>query len=218
MTRSMLAVVSASAFVFGGVASAAPADTAFSGPFVGIQGGWQQDRLSLRSFDGLGDVGYGRRNADGVAYGGQVGYDYRLRSNLVVGVEGAVTGKTGHDNLVDGFGNVTGERYGRTVDATARLGYVFPQTGGLGYVRGGYSNTRILLTDPVTRNGYNRDGYVVGVGYEQAVARHVSARLEYDYSDFGRSQAIPTAIDYGYAGSEARLHRNAITAGLNFHF
>ncbi len=218
MIKLNFAVAAAVAVAAGSVAHAAPADAAFSGPFVGIQGGWQQDRLSLRSFDGLGDVGYGSRSADGFGYGGQVGYDYRLPSNLVVGVEAAVTGRTGHDNLIDGFGNVTSERYGRTVDATARLGYVFPATGGLGYVRGGYANTRLLLTDPVGRQAYNRDGYTVGVGYEQAVARHVSARLEYNYADYGRDDVPSTAIDYGYAGSQARLRSNAVTAGLNFHF
>jgi outer membrane immunogenic protein len=201
-------------------ASAAPGDApiAFSGPFVGIQGGWQQDRLTLNPYDMQGNFGYGRRTADGFGYGGQVGYDYRLGSNLVLGGEVAVTGKTGHDNLIDSFGNLTSERYGRTVDATGRLGFVFPSTGGLGYVRGGYSNTRILLTDPVARNAYNRDGYTVGVGYEQGITRHVSARLEYDYSDYGHGDASASAIDYGLAGGTERLHRNAVTAGLNFHF
>ena len=200
--------------------SAAPVDpaTSFNGPFVGIQGGWQQDRLSLASTDGLGNFGYGRRTADGFGYGGQVGYDYRFSGNLVLGGEVAVTGRTGHDDLIDSFGNVTSERYGRTVDATGRLGLVFGPYGGLGYVRGGYSNTRILLTDPVARNAYNRDGYTVGAGYEQGITRHVSARLEYDYSDYGHGNAGATAADYGLAGASERLHRNAVTAGLNFHF
>ena len=199
---------------------AAPGDgpLAFNGPFAGIQGGWQQDRLSLTSIDNAGVIGYGRRAADGFGYGGQVGYDYRLPSNLVLGVEGSVTGKTGHDNLVDSFGDLTSERYGRTVNATGRLGLVFGPYGGLGYVRGGYSNTRILLTDPVARYGFNRDGYTVGVGYEQGITRHVSARLEYDYSDYGRGNADVVAADNGLSGASERLHRNAVTAGLNFHF
>ncbi len=116
------------------------------------------------------------------------------------------------------FGDATLARFGRTVNATGRLGFVFPSTGGLGYIRGGYSNARILLTDPVARTGYNRDGYTVGAGYEQPIARHVSARLEYDYSDYGHGDASASAVDYGLAGGTERLHRNAITAGLNFHF
>ena len=200
-------------------ATAAPADApSFSGPFVGIQGGWQQDRLSLASTDGLGDFGYGRRTSAGFGYGGQVGYDYRLGTNLVLGGEVAVTGKTNADYVYDSFGNATLGRFGRTVDATGRLGAVFGPYGGLGYVRGGYSNTRILLTDPVARHGFNRDGYTLGVGYEQGIARHVSARLEYDYSDYGHGNADVVAADYGLAGASERLHRNAVTAGLNFHF
>ena len=208
------------AAVMAAAAGAAPVNptTSFSGPFVGVQGGWQQDRLSLSSIDDLGNTGYGRRTADGFGYGGQVGYDYRLPSNLVLGAEVAVTGKTGSDVLLDSFGDATSERYGRTVDATGRLGLVFGQAGGLGYVRGGYSNTRILLTDADARNGYNRDGYTVGAGYEQPIARHVSARIEYDYSDYGHGNAGATAADDGLASASEKLHRNAVTAGLNFHF
>ena len=201
-------------------ASAAPADgpVSFNGPFVGIQGGWQQDRLSLTTIDNAGLIGYGRRSSDGFGYGGQVGYDYRFQPNLVLGAEVAVTGRTGSDYLVDSVGNATNERFGRTVDATGRLGLVFGQTGGLGYVRGGYTNTRLLLTDGIARNGYNRDGYTVGVGYEQPIARRVSARLEYNYSDYGHGNADATGADYGLNGASERLHRNAVTAGLNFHF
>ncbi len=201
-------------------AAAAPADgpATFNGPFVGVQGGWQQDRLSLSSVDGLGNYAYGHRNADGFAYGGQVGYDVRFSGNVVLGGEVAVTGKTGHDDLVDSFENLTSERYGRTIDATGRLGLVFGPYGGLGYFRGGYSNTRLLLTDPVARHAFDRDGYTVGVGYEQNLSRRVSARLEYDYSDYGRGDASLVAADYGLAGASERLHRNAVTAGLNFHF
>lgn len=201
-------------------ATAAPVDNgiAFNGPFAGLQGGWQQDRVRSFSIDQTGNGAYGRETGSGFAYGGQVGYDYRLRSNLVIGGEAAVTGRTGQNNLFDTSGAYESVRFGRTVDVTGRLGYVLPSTGGLAYVRGGYSNTRLLLTDAVARNGYNRDGYTVGVGYEQPIARRVSARLEYDYSGYGRDQATGTAIDYGYAGSSTRLHRNAVTAGLNFHF
>ena len=201
-------------------AAAAPVDsaTAFNGPFVGIQGGWQQDRLRYNSADALGNFGSGRNNGSGFGYGGQVGYDLRLQSNLVLGVEGSVTGRTGHGAFDNGFGQLATDRFGRTVNATGRLGVVFGPYGGLGYVRGGYSNTRILLDDGVARNGYNRDGYTVGVGYEQSLTRHVSARLEYNYADYGHSDATATAVDYGQVAGQTRLHSNAVTAGLNFRF
>lgn len=212
-----LGFAAVAAMMTAAAATAAPVDpaTTFNGPFVGIQGGWQQDRVSLNTIDNAGRFGYDRRNAEGFGYGGQIGYDYRIRPNLVLGAEVAVTGKTGHDDLSDASGDVTSVRFGRTVDATGRLGLVFGQTGGLGYVRGGYTNTRILLTDAVARNGYNRDGYIVGAGYEQPITRRVSARLEYDYSDYGHGA---TVNDYGFGDNSERLHRNAVTAGLNFHF
>ena len=201
-------------------AAAAPADTAgaFNGPFVGIQGGWQQDRLRYNSVDALGNFSSGHSNGSGFGYGGQVGYDYRLQSNLVLGAEASVTGRTGHAAFDNGFGQLANDRFGRTINATGRLGMVFGASGGLGYFRGGYSNTRILFDDGVARQGYNRDGYTVGVGYEQAITRHVSARLEYNYADYGHGDATPTAVDYGAVSGDTRLHSNAVTAGLNFHF
>lgn len=201
-------------------ATAAPVDssTAFNGPFVGIQGGWQQDEQRLQTTTGAGLVTGSRKNGAGFGYGGQVGYDYRLPGNFVLGAEVAVTGRTSDDGIVDASGNVYDLRLGRTVDATGRAGYVVSATGGLAYVRGGYANARFLLNDAVARNAFNRDGYTVGVGYEQPIARHVSARLEYDYSDYGRGYLGQTAADYGLADARERFRRNAVTAGINIHF
>jgi outer membrane immunogenic protein len=201
-------------------ASAAPGDAplTFNGPFVGIQGGWQQDRGRLQTIDNAGLITTSGRNGDGFGYGGQVGYDYRLPSNFVLGGEVSVTGRTGSNGFADPYGDDYNLRLGRTVNVTGRLGYVFPATGGLGYVRGGYSNARFLLDDAVARDAFNRDGYTVGVGYEQPIARHVNARLEYNYSDYGHGDVGPTAVDYGFSDGNARFRRNAVTAGIDFHF
>lgn len=197
-------------------AAAAPAGP-FDGPFIGIQGGWQQDRLRLDSVDKTGFGVRSRETGDGFTYGGQVGYDYRLTPHFVLGVEASATGRTGSRYLGDGFGNTYRLSEGRTLDATARLGYLTGNAGLL-YARGGYSNARFDLRDPVAQSAQDRDGYIVGVGYEQMLARRVSARVEYDYSDFGRRDANSAAFDTGLSSVRAGYRRNAVTAGLNFHF
>jgi outer membrane immunogenic protein len=213
-----LAATAAAIVATGAQAAAAPgAPFAFNGPFAGIQGGWQQDRQRLQTLDTNGGIATSGQNGSGFGYGGQIGYDYRLPSNFVLGAEVSVTGRTGSNRLVDPFGETFGLRLGRTVNATGRLGYVF-STGGLGYVRGGYSNARFLIDDAVAHNRYNRDGYTVGVGYEQPVARHVNARIEYDYSDYGRDTTTAVGQDYGFADARSKFRRNAVTAGLDFHF
>lgn len=196
-------------------ALAAPAEP-FSGPFVGVQGGWQQDHERLSITDtGVTDR-YGNRKS-GFAYGAQAGWDYRLSPRTVLGVEASATGRTGSERFDDGFGDSFRLRDGRTFNATARLGYlVTPQ--GLLYARGGYSNARFKLDSSAGNAAANRDGYVAGVGYEQALTRTVSARLEYDYSNYGRDRFDGVASGLGVDSVRTKYDRNAVTAGLNLHF
>ncbi len=213
MIKSLL--VAAAAFV-AVPALAAPAEP-FNGPFVGIQGGWQQDHQRLSIDDGTSLYRFGERKS-GFTYGGQVGWDFRLSPQMVLGVEASATGRTGTARFDDGFGDSVRLREGRTLAATARLGYLISPKG-LVYVRGGYENARFKLDDTLgDRFATNRGGYVAGVGYEQALTRTVSARVEYDYSNFGHENYDSAAIDAGLAGARARFDRNAVTAGLNFHF
>ncbi|QXQ07034.1 outer membrane beta-barrel protein [Sphingosinicellaceae bacterium] len=203
---AVAALVAAPAF-------AAPAEP-FDGPFVGIQGGWQQDTQHLR-IDDVDSTDRFRERKDGFAYGGQIGYDYRIQPRVVLGFEASVTGRTGHDDFSDSAGNDYRLKQGRTVGASARVGYLVTPTGLL-YARGGYTNARFDLNDTLgDRASSNRDGYVAGVGYEQALTKTVSARVEYDYSNFGHDRLYDVGSD---TDATARYRRNAVTAGLNLHF
>jgi outer membrane immunogenic protein len=191
----LLAVAAVPAFAQG-------SGQAFNGPFIGVQGGWQQDRLSVTTTGA--NPGSASVKGSGFAYGGQLGYDLRFSGNAVIGVEGSLTGRTGSTNVA-GYDLSTG----RTFNATARLGYVVaPST--LVYARGGYSNARFSIDNGIAKDSGNRDGFTVGGGIEQVVARNVSARLEYAYSDYGSENVA--------FGARAKLSRNAVTAGLNYRF
>lgn len=175
----------------------------FNGAYVGIQGGWQQDRQTL-------EIGAAQASTskDGFSYGGQIGYDFRVSPSVVFGIEAALTGRTGENFIDDGF-DVYRLTQGRTISTTARLGFMTdPQ--GLLYARGGYANAGFNLDDGGTRFSENRDGWTIGAGYERALTQNVSARLEYGYSDFGRDQ-LTTAADLKY-------RRHAVNAGLNLRF
>ena len=198
------------------VPTVAQAAEPFNGPFVGIQGGWQQDRQRLRVDDG-NVTSLTRSTSDGFAYGGQVGYDLRLSPRTVFGIEASLTGRTSRNGFDDGFANAYDLRLGRTVNATARAGFLI-QPGGLLYVRGGYSNARFELNDSAGRISQDRDGYTLGVGYEQAITRALSARLEYNYSDYRSRNLRDVAFDIGADNVREGYRRNAVAAGLNFHF
>ena len=106
--------------------------TLFNGPFIGVQGGWQQDRQSLTVTDSTG-TSKNSQNKDGFGYGGQIGYDFRLTPQVVLGAEVDLTGRTGTSFL---NGSSLELKQGRTIAATARLGYIVGSQG-LVYARGG---------------------------------------------------------------------------------
>lgn len=183
-------------------AFAQPAEP-FNGAYVGVQGGWQQDRQTL-------EIGNARatQSKDGVNFGGQIGYDFKLTPSVVAGVEVALTGRTGESFIDDGT-TVYRLTQGRTISTTARLG-VLTDPQGLLYARGGYSNARFNLDDGGLTLSGNRDGWTLGAGYERALTQNVSARLEYGYSDFGRDRLT--------AAADLKYRRHAVTAGVNLRF
>lgn len=207
------------AFAFAAIAAASPvlaqdAPQSFNGPYVGIQGGWQQDRQTL-DVTNNGLTTSASQNKSGFGYGGQIGYDFRLSDQVVFGVEVDATGRTGTSQL--GGANGLELKQGRTLAATARLGYlVAPDS--LLYARGGYANGRFTLRDATTNISENRDGWQIGAGYEQMIARNVSARIEYAHSKFGSDQLPALATNLGASAAQVKYSRNAVTAGLNFRF
>lgn len=200
MSRFAFALLAAAAIA--GPAAAQEAKN-FNGPFIGGQIGWQQDRQSLD----LSTVPPStvRTKGDGFAYGGQLGYDLNLGGG-VIGVETSLTGRTGTSR----FPTFDLES-GRTINVTARAGWlVTPE--GLLYARGGYSNARFSIANPAG-GAENRDGYTVGAGYEQMLGKNVSARIEYNYSDYGND----TLPGIG-GGASLNYHRHALMTGVNFRF
>jgi outer membrane immunogenic protein len=205
MTKSFSRIAFA---LLAGAAVAAPAAAQeaknFSGPFVGVQLGWQQDRQSLTTSTVPPTTT--RSSGDGFAYGGQAGYDVQLGSSAVLGVEASITGRTGSNR----FPTFDLEA-GRTINATARAGWLITPEGLL-YARGGYSNARFNIQGPAGASE-TRDGYLVGAGYEHMLARNVSARVEYNYSDYGND----TLPGIG-GGARLNYHRHAVMTGVNFRF
>ena len=107
-----------SVFALAALAVAAPVmaqdapSTLFNGPFIGVQGGWQQDRQSLTVTDSTG-VSKASQNKDGFGYGGQIGYDFRLSPTVVLGAEVDLTGRTGTSRI--GGTNGYDLKQGRTI-------------------------------------------------------------------------------------------------------
>lgn len=196
----------------------APApDGVFSGPRAGVVLGY--DRLQPGSSEDS-DIAGDDEGADGLLYGGEVGYDIQ-RGRLVFGVEAELTGSTSkvgnpaRANL--GFGRV---KAGRDIYGGVRIGTTLTPTT-LAYAKAGYTNARLDLTasDGVTETGgnFNLDGYRVGLGLEKALGPRTYAKIEYRYSNYGDARfEFPRGGNTNNFGIDTDRHQ--LAAGVGFRF
>jgi len=113
--------------------------------------------------------------------------------------------------------------------ATADLGYVIG--GVLVYAKGGAAWTRdkygiVAAPDPFTglqplafTANETRTGWTVGAGLEYPFWRNLSARLEYDYYDFGTTRVHFTdSLSPTTGDIDVKQHIHAVKLGLNYAF
>jgi len=150
----------------------------FEGPYVGLQAGWNHDKIGNASSDiGNLDIHDSRDSFTGGVYGG---YNHQVAPNVVLGVEAGFN--LGADDAVRGNAAVIDPNY--SFDLGARAGYLVNDKT-LAYVRGGYENTRARIASAAGNSHDTFDGWSIGGGVERALTDTISARLEYRYSDLG---------------------------------
>jgi outer membrane immunogenic protein len=175
-------------------------------------------------------------NPDGAIGGGQLGYNWQLDPNWLIGVETDIQASgekaggrrfdtvdfegvtTNYEARIDWFGTLRG-----------RVGYAFDRrlllyaTGGLAYGRVAISGTsnaafgNITNTTTFSSAGTNT-GWTVGGGIEGfAWSPRWTWKVEYLYLDFGN---LPSAVAAGVTKTNitTRFTDNVVRAGLNFHF
>jgi outer membrane immunogenic protein len=212
----------------------------WTGCYLGahVGGAWQQKDATdpvLLVQDGIGGAGTtvgtttARLNSNGVVYGGQIGCDYQFAPSWVVGVEGAVSAGALRGSTVVPLPANAGDTELVTVrtdfipSLTARLGYavdhwLFYGRGGVAWTNDKYSVTGVFTGIPFDAEGLGmRTGWTAGAGVEWAFTNDWSARLEYDYYDFGHSNVLMSDPTNGFA-SIVTFRQNAqmVKLGLNF--
>jgi outer membrane immunogenic protein len=224
------------------VKSAPLAAFAWTGCYAGghVGGGWTHKdvtdpaQLVQDSFLGLGStagVTTVRTDSTGYLVGGQFGCDYQFAGNWVVGLEGAISGCSlkGSASVPLPLGNPGDSALFTTradfiSSATVRLGFSLDRL--LLYVKGGgawvgdkYSAVGTFQTVGFDFEGVDlRTGWTVGGGAEWALWENWSARLEYDYYDFGhRSVLMSDAINVLSGPIDIRQTVQVVKLGLNFH-
>jgi outer membrane immunogenic protein len=202
--------------------SAAPA-FAQDGPFTGPRAG------VLLGYDGIrpgstedSDISGDDQSANGLMYGGDIGYDIAL-NGVVVGIEGEVSGSTGkvENDPVDpndfGYGRV---KAGRDLYIGGRLGVLASPTT-LVYGKVGYTNARLDLTrnDNVTETGreFTLDGFRVGAGVEKQLTEKTYAKVEYRYSNYGDAR-LQYVNGQNTDNFSVDTDRHQVVAGVGFRF
>ncbi|MBN9144568.1 MULTISPECIES: outer membrane protein [unclassified Novosphingobium] len=191
----------AAAFALAGAAVATPAAAAnaqgFTGPFVGVQGGWEEN--DVRNPGTALGVTPLAQTSDTGTLGVFMGYDQEVYPRIVVGAQAEVNFPIS-SRFGNGLASISPKR---SVDLSLRAGYlVTPKT--LAYVRGGYSNALTGANIGNIHGSDDRDGWLLGGGVERKLTDKVSARVEYRYSDFSEGNG--------------RFDRHQIFAGVAYRF
>jgi outer membrane immunogenic protein len=163
----------------------------------------------------------------GLIGGGQVGANYEF-APWVVGIEGswtstAFTGATtvGTTNVVFPFEKSTNSPKWIAA-ATGRVGYAADSL--LLYVKGGgawmkvdYTQDLLVpggLTGPSQTITDTRSGFTAGVGVEYGLTENFSAKLEYDFYDFGTQ----TYNGFVQTPVSIKSDMHVVSFGLNYRF
>jgi outer membrane immunogenic protein len=164
----------------------------WTGFYIGanIGGGWAGGNI-VDSLDGA-DFGSGTRGA--FIGGGQVGYNYQINPNIVLGAEWLMDGFASHNNSNTAFIPAFGDFFqaSATTDwittLTGRVGITSPQWDHwLIYAKGGaaWAQNEATVSDLATGASFSNtkisNGWVVGAGVEWAFAPGWTVRLEYQY-------------------------------------
>ena len=173
-----------------------------------------------------GFAGVNNNDNNGRFLGGlQVGGDYQFAPNWVLGIEGQFSWLGNNNNGVafsaPGAGFVFTSNQRGLGSVTGRVGYTWGPA--LLYVKGGYAysdyrDTLTFATVPQTFaiNGSHHDGYTVGAGLEYMFAPSWSAKVEYQYYNFGSTSFVTPAVLTGFGST--RNDEHTVKAGLNYRF
>lgn len=200
-------------------APAAVAAFSWTGCYVGLNAG---GGFARKEWTDTGQDA-GAHTASGAIAGGQVGCNYQTGA-WVFGAEGMFdwSGMKGdHINGLTGLTSLTTEvRWLGT--ATARVGYAIDRS--LFYVKGGAAWVRDehegVVIIPILKGDATRVGWTVGAGFEYAFAGNWSAKIEYNYLDFGSKDVMfCDTLGAGICGPiDIKQNAHLALVGVNYRF
>jgi outer membrane immunogenic protein len=200
---------------------------------VNLGAGLLEDQITTTTTTALQPAGVATKlNPFSVIAGAQAGFNYQIQQ-IVIGAEGTYTWSNISGTHVTpalipfSETSISVPRWYAT--ATGKIG--FAANDFLFYAKGGAAWMGVNYTQTVSTGIVNlssqtildtRSGFTVGGGIEFGMTENLSARLEYDYLDFGTKtytfgnlNTAPTPLVLPVA---IRSSTSLITAGINYRF
>ncbi|NWG23106.1 MAG: porin family protein [Pseudorhodoplanes sp.] len=151
----------------------------------------------------------GKTDPDGFIGGAQAGYNWQS-GNWVFGIEGDWSWSGADGSTVIGATPFTSDQ-NWLATATGRIGYAWDNW--LWYAKGGAAWLSTDYGTPGFSLSDTRTGWTIGGGVEVGLAPNWSAKLEYNYMDFGSEGYV---FPQGPATVDTQIH--VVKAGLNYRF
>jgi high affinity Mn2+ porin len=189
----------------------------WTGLYIGAHAGYSRGGSTAVLFDPAASAA--TSSFSGMIGGVQAGYNYRLSSGLLLGVEADITfpnyltSNSVVSSLATARSAVT-EQWDYVATARGRIGYTTGPwlayaTGGLAFAGERFLNSPAIGSDEKVLN--TRLGLSAGGGVEYAFAPHWSARLEYLYTRFGKADiTFPSGTHY-----TSTMDFQSLRVGLN---
>lgn len=194
-------------------AAAQESEDDWTGPLIGVVGGYESITFDLDEDDFGPDAG--DESDDGALYGIVAGFDFDSGS-AVFGIEAELTGSQVEESAFDVLvvGDEVKLEAGRDLYIGGRAGFKASDTL-LVYGKAGYTNAKAILSYDDGIDEFSEsdtiDGFRVGAGIELRFKGGARFRGEYRYSDYG---------EYTYEGidSGVSLSKNQVVAGFAYDF
>ncbi|HUC51029.1 MAG TPA: outer membrane beta-barrel protein [Xanthobacteraceae bacterium] len=208
-----------------------PPPFTWTGFYVGVNGGYGWGNWS----DGLGDS----FNSNGGLAGGTIGFNYQWNW-FVAGFEGdidwsgmqwsqsATASGTFFGDPVSGSASVT---YKNNILSTfaARFGVAVDHALFYGKAGGAWTQEEFNGSGSLTvagvgtasisgSNSFDRLGWMVGVGAEYAFTTNLTAKIEYNYIDFGTENDTITFAGTPIGVVPSKLNMSVVKVGVNWLF
>jgi outer membrane immunogenic protein len=203
----------------------------WTGFYGGVNGGyaWANGSITLTE-----DVGPASANfpvdLDSWFAGIQGGFNYQMPNNVVWGIEADYQRANGNDRAVGPLGFPTG---GGPAIVTASLDWFATLRGRIGvangqtlyYITGGaawpgakYDAFMLFDAGSASFSGRPKLGYVVGAGIEWFLRDNWTAKIEYQYLDFGSRTTNAMGTGGQAVSGKFDLDMHTLRFGLNYRF